>query len=589
MAAWRFIVRMIKANPGLYAVQLILWTSIHSMPVLVGFIHREFFDRVAGDPAAAGVGTLVALLAAYTLGRAAFIWVGMFSDANFIFRTKMTMRGNLFEFVLGLPGARAVKGSPGEAISRMREDVEEAEDVVNWTVDLVGTLTLAVISFIVLARIDLVVTLLVFAPLLVIVYAVQLLGTRISAYREEARRATGEVTEAIGEVFSAVQAIKVAGAEAEAIEHLAAANDRRQHKMIRDRVLNEGLESLFWNSVTLGTGIILVAVAQGIASGRSVLTLGELALFIFLLGYLTDMFQFIGLFLAKYRQVSVNVERMTDLLQGGLPDVIVRRRSLALRGDIGALPQPGNGDPLHTLQVRGLAYTYQGSDQGIREVDLDIARGDFVVITGRIGSGKTTLLRAMLGLLTPQSGEVRWNGEPVVDPAKFFVPPHSAYTPQVPRLFSMALRDNLLLGLDVPDTAVRAAVEAAVMVPDVEAMEEGLDTLIGPLGVRLSGGQVQRTAAARMFVRRPQLMVFDDLSSALDVDTERILWARLFAGTDRPTCLVVSHRRAALQRASEILVLRQGAPAARGSLEHLLETSVDFRELWHGEEVASRP
>ena len=117
---------------------------------------------------------------------------------------------------------------------------------------------------------------------------------------------------------------------------------------------------------------------------------------------------------------------------------------------------------------------------------------------------------------------------------------------------------------------------------DARRLESGLDTLVAPRGVRLSGGQAQRAAAARMLVRDPELLVFDDLSSALDVETERVLWERMFEGRDT-TCLVVSHRRPALRHADQIVVLKDGRVHASGALEELLESSEEMRRLGRGE------
>jgi ATP-binding cassette subfamily B protein len=576
----RLMGKLIRKFPWRWLADAVLWTAIWTMPVLVGLITREFFDTLEGDVGFT-VTSLVVMMAAYGLGRIATMVLGMHNDVHFMFRVGALLRRNMFARILSLPGAQAVDESQGEVITRFREDVEHVEETTVWVVDMIGAVVFTTAALIVLLSVDAGMTAFVFLPLVLVIFLAERAGTAIRRYREAAREATGRVTEAIGEAFASVQSIKVAGAERPIIDHLSKLNDERRHLMVRDRALVAVLESMFWNTVNIGTGLILLVAAARVSDGGD-FTVGDFALFVYFMGMATDVVHIVGLFIARVKQASVAFARMTGLMKGAAPEALVAPADLELDGALRALPEAPRAaaDRLQRLEVDGLTFRYPNTDNGITGVSFTLDRGSFTVITGRIGSGKTTLLRALLGLVEADAGEIRWNGTLVERPDQFFVPPHAAYTPQVPKLFSMSLRDNLLMGLEVDDEALLRAIDKAVLTPDLRHMPDGLDTQVGPLGVRLSGGQVQRTAAARMLVRRPDLLVFDDLSSALDVDTERRLWAGLLADDPDTTSLVVSHRHPALRRADQIIVMSHGRIESIGTLDELLTNGSELQRLW---------
>lgn len=583
MTTGQTALKLLRYRPVLFLATVFFRGLDDLQPFAVGLIMQAFFNALSGDaPAGLNAWTLVVLFVLLELGDRATLFIAAVVGVRWRFHVESLLRKNLLQAVMEVHNPRQVSVSSGEATNRFRDDVEAVVRYLEQYVNLWGNLIFAALAISYMAKIDVVVTAVTVIPSILIVTIVDIARKHIQRYRAAQRAATEAATNFANEMFGSVLAIQVATTESPIVNRFRRLNDARRKSTIVDNLFTQMLFSINFNISHVATGAILIMVAEQMRSGQ--FTVGDFALFTTYVGEVARSGSLIGSVMAQHRRAEVSLSRMERTAELDRSDSLVEHGPVFLTEPATPVERHTDGDQgrLDRLSVRGLTHVFDDSSNGVYDIDIDLGPDSFNVVTGRIGAGKTTLLRALLGVLPMQSGRVDWNGERVEDPKSFFVPPRCAYTPQVPRLFSEKLRDNILMGVPDSDGEIAEAVRLGVMEDDIPTLEDGLETLVGPRGVKLSGGQMQRTAAARMFVRRAGLYVFDDLSSALDVETENALWDRVFAAR-RGTSLVVSHRRPALERADQIIVLKEGRIQAVGTLRQLLDGCEEMRHLWRGD------
>ncbi|MEL7156414.1 MAG: ABC transporter ATP-binding protein [Actinomycetota bacterium] len=455
----------------------------------------------------------------------------------------------------GGPRAGAPMQSPGQAIARFRDDTEDVAVFVDTWIDTTAGIVFTVLGLGILATVDVTATVVMTVPMAVVGVAAGVLGNRLRTAHRQDRAATAAVTGFLGDLMAAAITVKVNHAAAPLLAELRKLVDRRRHTAVRARLYTYAIRSFGSSTAEIALGLVIIVGLGAVADGR--LGPGELVLFLAYGGWLGFLPRMIGLLVARGNQASVAFNNMATLVADGQAENAATPQAIRYpendRPAVFTAP-PLERIPLQRLDVEGLSLRL--GTGGIVDVSFSLERGSVTVITGPIGAGKTTLLRALLGLVGrgEVAGTVRWNGQVLDDPAAFLVPPQVGYLPQVPQLVSDSLRDNVLLG--GPEDHLHQALDVAAVAGDVARMPQGLATTIGPRGVRLSGGQRQRVATARALVTRPELLVLDDVSSALDVETELALWRNLAeAGV---TVLAVSHRRVAQVRADQLLALEDG-------------------------------
>ncbi|GIF03749.1 ATP-binding cassette domain-containing protein [Actinoplanes siamensis] len=385
--------------------------------------------------------------------------------------------------------------------------------------------------------------------------AATLFGPRLERAARRTVAARAAFATALVSSLSAARTVKLAGATGPVLGHLARLDAKRSELQWREIAIQVWARS----TPSVASGLLPIAVWALYLGGRlsaaatliAVATLGSARWFAWTTASLVSHFP------------SAKVWTARTVAMAGVGAYSSDVPGVDISAGTAPAPPSASRSPLRSLELRGFSAVHENGAQGVRDVDLTVQRGQLVLVVGPVGSGKSSLLRALAGIVH-HTGDLCWNGEPVRDPELFLRPNQVGYVAQLPRVLSGTVADNIRLGHEV-DAA--DAVSVAQLEHDLSASGGGLQLLIGHKGTRLSGGQLQRLALARALAPRTELLIADDVSSALDVTTELELWRALRA--HGVTVVGSTSKRAALAQADRVVVLIGGRAEDQGTWREL--------------------
>ncbi|MEU8242753.1 ABC transporter ATP-binding protein/permease [Actinoplanes missouriensis] len=385
--------------------------------------------------------------------------------------------------------------------------------------------------------------------------AATLFGPRLEQAARRTVAARAAFATSLVSSLSAARTVKLAGATEPVLAHLARLDGARSELQRREIAIQVWARS----TPSIASGLLPIAAWYLYLTGQlsaaatliAVATLGSARWFAWTIASLVSHFP------------SAKVWTRRTVAMAGVSAYTSEVPGVDISAGTAPAPPTAPRNPLRTLSLRHFSAVHENGALGVRDIDLTVDRGELVLVVGPVGAGKSSLLRALAGIVH-HTGELCWNGEQVVEPEMFLRPNQVGYVAQLPRVLSGTVADNIRLGHEV-DAA--DAVTVAQLDHDLAAAGGGLQLLIGHKGTRLSGGQLQRLALARALAPRTELLIADDVSSALDVTTELELWRAL--RSHGVTVVGSTSKRAALAQADRVVVLIGGRAEAQGTWQEL--------------------
>ena len=455
----------------------------------------------------------------------------------------------------------------GQIMSVLSNDVNQLEDVVaDSSTSIIRIVVTFLTAFVILALTSWKLAGVLFGPLILIVPLVYWFSTRVQRKYRKQRESTGDITAVLENLISGISVVQAYNAqdwESNRVDRESASYREQAIGASQDR--NRFVPMIY---AIAGIAFGLLASVGGALAGNGEITTGELVTFLLISTRMTMPLFIFGILINQLQRGEAAARRVFAVVDLE-PEIYDNEDAIELT------------DEISSVEFKDVYFTYPNTTVPVLSgISFKAEGGDFLGIMGHTGAGKTTILKLLMRYYTPDSGEVLINGVSIDDYTLDSVRDKIGFVSQEPFLFYGSIKDNVIYNQSANDDELQTALELAGAWEFIQELEEGLETMVGDRGAKLSGGQRARVSLARALLKQPSLLILDEASSALDAETERRIQENLIAsGNDRAT-LAVAHRLSTIRNADEILSMVDGAVVERGKHDELVAAGGVYASQW---------
>jgi ATP-binding cassette subfamily B protein len=456
----------------------------------------------------------------------------------------------------------------GQIMAVLSSDVNQLEDVVSdSSTSIIRIVMTFSTAFIILVLMSWKLVAVLFGPVLLIIPIVFWFSTTVQRKYKKQRESTGDIHAVLENLISGISVVQAFNAqdwEANRVDR--ESGSYRDQAMAASKDRNRFVPMIY---AVAGIAFGLLVTAGGYLAQSGDISTGELVTFLLISTRMTMPMFILGLLVNQLQKGEAAASRVFAAIDLK-PTIVDSEDSVELQGGI------------QTLEFKNVHFTYPNTTTKVLSgISFKVTGGEFLGVMGHTGAGKTTILKLLMRYYVPDSGDVLVNGTDINAFTLESVRDAIGFVSQDPFLFYGSIKDNVVYNQTATDDDLSVALDLAGASEFVSKLEDGIHTMVGDRGAKLSGGQKARVSLARALLKRPSLLILDEASSALDAETEKRIQENLLSsGTDRAT-IAVAHRLSTIRNANEILSMVDGAVVERGNHDGLIEASGVYASQWN--------